>query len=93
MHNGLKLFSQDVIVVNALGIHARSAARIAELAKNAKSKVWLQKGDETVDAKSVIDILTLAAQKGSTIRIGIQDQSDRDIFNKIIQLIQDGFGE
>jgi phosphocarrier protein HPr len=83
----------DVIVVNELGIHARSAAKIAELAQNAKSKVWLQKGDEKVDGKSIIDILTLACGKGSTIRIAIEDQSDMDIFNKIIKLVKNGFRE
>ena len=86
-------FSKDVIVVNELGIHARSAAKIAELAQNAKSKVWVQKGDEKVDAKSIMDILTLACAKGSTIRIAIDDQSDRDTFNKIIKLVKNGFEE
>ena len=86
-------FSKDVIVVNELGIHARSAAKIAELAQNAKSKVWVQKGDEKVDAKSIIDILTLACAKGSTIRIAIEDQSDRETFNKIIKLVRNGFEE
>jgi phosphocarrier protein HPr len=93
MGNSLKLFSQDVTVVNELGIHARSAAKIAELAKNAKSKVWVQKGDEKVDGKSVIDILTLAAEKGSTIRIAIEDASEMDTLNRIIKLVSDGFGE
>jgi phosphocarrier protein HPr len=86
-------FSKDVIVINELGIHARSAAKIAELAQNAKSKVWVQKGDEKVDAKSIMDILTLACAKGSTIRIAIEDQSDRDTFNKIIKLVRNGFEE
>jgi len=86
-------FSKDVIVVNELGIHARSAAKIAELAQNAKSKVWVQKGDEKVDAKSIIDILTLGCEKGSTLQITIEDQSDMETFNKIITLVRNGFGE
>ena len=86
-------FSKDVIVVNELGLHARSAAKIAELAQNAKSNVWLQKGEEKVDGKSIIDILTLACEKGSTIRIAIEDQSDMEIFNKIVNLVRNGFGE
>ena len=86
-------FSKDVIVVNELGIHARSAAKIAELAQNAKSKVWVQKGAEKVDGKSIIDILTLACAKGSTIRIAIEDRSDRETFNKIIKLVRNGFEE
>jgi phosphocarrier protein len=87
------VFSRDVTVVNELGIHARSAAKIAELAQNAKSKVWLQKGEEKVDGKSIIDILTLACEKGSTVRIAIEDRSDMDIVNEIVKLFRNGFGE
>ena len=86
-------FSQDVTVVNEMGLHARSAAKIAELAQNAKSNVWLKKGEESVDGKSIIDILTLACEKGSIIQIVIEDPSDMDILNKIIQRIRNGFGE
>ena len=45
--------SKDTIVVNELGLHARSAAKIAELAQNAKSRIWVQRGGEKVDAKSI----------------------------------------
>jgi phosphocarrier protein HPr len=87
------VFSKEVIVVNELGIHARSAAKIAELAQNAKSKIWLQKGNEKVDGKSIMDILTLFCEKGSTIRIAIEDLSDMDTLNQIIKLVRNGFGE
>jgi phosphocarrier protein len=93
MCENIEAFSKDAIVVNELGLHARSAAKIAELAKNAKSNVWLQKGGEKVDAKSIIDILTLACEKGSTIQIVIEDQSDMDILNNVLKLIRNGFGE
>jgi phosphocarrier protein len=53
-----------VVIINELGLHARSAARIAKLAQNANSKVWLIRGKERVDASSIIDILSLACPKG-----------------------------
>ena len=43
---------RDVIIKNELGLHARSAAQIAKLVKNARASVWLKKDDETVDASS-----------------------------------------
>lgn len=85
--------SRDVLIINELGLHARSAARIAKLAQNANSKVWLIRGKERVDASSVIDILSLACSKGSKITLKIDEESDIDILNEIIELIKKGFGE
>ena len=85
--------SKSVAITNDLGLHARSAAQIAKLARNVKSKVWIIKDGETVNAASIIDILTLACSKGSKITLKIDDQSDLDILNDIIKLIESGFGE
>ena len=85
--------SRDVVIINELGLHARSAAGIAKLAQNANSKVWLIRGKERVDASSIIDILSLACSKGSKITLEIDEESDIDILNKIIELIKKGFGE
>ncbi len=85
--------SRDVVIINELGLHARSAAGIAKLAQNAKSKVWLIMGEERVDASSIIDILSLACSKGSKITLKIDEESDIDILNEIIELIKKGFLE
>jgi len=85
--------SEDVTVVNDLGMHARSAAKIAEIAKEAGARTWLQRDDERVDARSIIDILTLACGKGSTLTIVIEDPADLDTLNRIVKLVQAGFGE
>jgi len=89
----LYTLSRDVVIINELGLHARSAAGIAKLAQNANSKVWLIRGKERVDASSVIDILSLACSKGSKITLKIDEESDIDILNEIIELIKKGFGE
>ena len=86
-------FSKDVTVVNDLGLHARSAAKIAEIAKDAVSKIWLQKNEERVDAGSILDILTLACGKGSKLTIVINDRLDMKTLNRIVELVKNGFGE
>ena len=93
MHNTGQSFSKDVTVVNELGLHARSAAKIAELAREATSKVWVQKNEERADARSILDILTLACEKGSTLTIVIDDKSDMETLNRIVDLVINGFGE
>lgn len=87
------MISRNVTIVNELGLHARSAGKIAEIVKNARSDVWLIKEGERADAASVIDMLALACVKGSEITIKIEDPAELDILNDIAELIEQGFGE
>ena len=80
-------------VKNELGLHARSAAQIANIAGKSTGSVWLKKEDEKADASSIIDILTLACQKGTKITIIIEDLADINILDAIVDLVDSGFGE
>ncbi|MBW2604623.1 MAG: HPr family phosphocarrier protein [Deltaproteobacteria bacterium] len=93
MNNSANEFSRRVTITNELGLHARSAAKIAKLAQNGKSNVWIIKDGKKADASSIIDILTLICQKGSIITLKIDDQSDLGILNDLVQLVESGFGE
>jgi phosphocarrier protein len=88
-----KAVSKTVKIVNELGLHARAAAQIAELARLASSKVWISKDEERVDAASIIDILTLAGTKGSQVTLTLDDSADIEILNKIEALFKNKFGE
>jgi phosphotransferase system HPr (HPr) family protein len=85
--------SREVVIVNELGLHARSAAKIAELAQNSKAAVWVKKDTEKADASSILDILTLACEKGSKITLIIEDKADRPILEDMANLIEKGFRE
>lgn len=85
--------TRQVVIVNDLGLHARAAAKIAKLAQNAQSNVWISRGDDPADASSVIDILSLACPKGTAVSISVEDPSDLDILEAIDQLIREGFEE
>ena len=93
MNNSANELSRRVTITNDLGLHARSAAKIAKLVQNVKSKVWIIKDGKKVDASSIIDILTLVCPKGSIITLIIDDQSDLEILKDLVQLIESGFGE
>jgi phosphotransferase system HPr (HPr) family protein len=80
-------------IKNELGLHARSAAQIADIAQNSIATVWIQKDDEKADASSIIDILTLACAKETKITIIIEDPGDRPILDAIADLVDSGFGE
>jgi len=80
-------------LVNALGLHARSAAMIAQVAKKARAGVRVKRGDMEADAASVIDILTLACPAGETLEFIIEDPEDCDILKNLLNLVNNGFGE
>ncbi len=84
---------RDVVIINALGLHARSATKIAKRARNSKSKIWIIKDGAKADASSIVDILTLACEQGSEITIKIDDQLDHEILNDLVKLVESGFGE
>lgn len=94
MAENTRPLSRKLLIVNELGLHARSAAQIAMAARRARGRVWLQKEkEERVDAKQIIDILTLASAKGDSVTVGIEAESDFDTLDRIAALFADGFGE
>ena len=91
--NKKKLFSQQTIVVNELGMHARPAAKIAQMAMEGSGDIWLFDGASTVDASSIIDILTLGASKGTHISIQAESVEDMGLVGQIKAFFDIGFGE
>ena len=84
---------RKTIVKNELGMHARPAARIAQMAETAQSDIWLCVSDAKVDATSIIDILTLSAVKGTQVMIEIENEADVPVLDRIVDFFEDGFGE
>ncbi len=84
---------RDVSIVNELGLHARAAAKVAKVAQQASGRVWLHVGSEQIDAKQIMDILTLAAARGDQLRVTIETAADTGTLNLIAELFAGGFGE
>ncbi|MCP3944947.1 MAG: HPr family phosphocarrier protein [Desulfobacteraceae bacterium] len=91
--NKIKKNSQQVVVINELGMHARPAAKIAQIAMEGAGIIWLSNGSFEVDASSIIDILTLGAVKGSQISIQTEFDEDRELAEQIKAFFDIGFGE
>ena len=80
-------------IINALGLHARSAAKLSKAAGDAQGAIWITKNGNTADATSLLDILTLDCPEGSEVTITIDDDADLNILARIEALIRSGFGE
>jgi len=86
-------FSREVTLVNEFGLHARSAARIARIARGARAGVWVVRDKERAEASSTLEVLTLACPKGSRLEFRIEDPADRPILEALVRLVESGFGE
>ena len=85
--------SKSVTVTNDLGLHARTAARIAKHAATAVSAVWIEKDGQKVAASSVIDILTLACARGTRVTLSVDDPADSALLDEIVTMIENEFEE
>lgn len=84
---------EDVTIVNALGLHARAAARFVQLAGRFRSKVRVSRDGRQVDGKSIMGILLLAAARGAVIKISADGEDEVDALQSLAGLVRTGFGE
>jgi phosphocarrier protein HPr len=87
------LISQELEIKNKLGLHARAAAKLVHAAAKFQSEIKVRKGDEVVDAKSILGILLLAAAQGSTIILTAHGEDEAAAVDSIRQLIDSRFDE
>ncbi|HHN77965.1 MAG TPA: HPr family phosphocarrier protein [Phycisphaerales bacterium] len=85
--------STRVKIVNKLGLHARPAMSLAEIAKKYDSDVALKRGDQKIDAKSVMEIMLLAATFGTELLIEAEGEDARECVEALRELIDRGFDE
>jgi len=84
-----------VEVINKLGLHARAAAKLVRLASQFSSEIHLSLEGEhqTIDSKSILGILMLAASKGTRLVVSIHGQDEEEAGRAIQQLFREKFGE
>ena len=80
-------------IVNDLGLHARAAAQLVKLANRFKSEVTLECEGQTVNAKSIMGVLMLAAGKGMKVKIRCKGEDAATCLEELRQLIASRFGE
>ncbi len=88
-----EMLLKEVTIINKLGLHARASAKLTRLASQFQSEVWLIRNDRRVNAKSIMGVMTLAANKGSTVAIEITGTDETEAMQALTALINDYFGE
>ncbi len=87
------MISNSVTIVNKLGLHARAATRLVNCASAFECEVWIGNGDKSVNGKSIMGVLTLAASKGTDLIIETDGRDKKEAIESIIELIKNRFGE
>lgn len=85
--------SAEVTIVNKLGLHARAAAKLTQVANSFKSDVWLSRNDRRVNAKSIMGVMMLAAGKGAAVTVEAEGADADAALAALRQLIAERFGE
>jgi phosphocarrier protein len=85
--------SRRVPIVNALGLHARAAAKFVRLASTYRSHIRVTRGQRTMDGKSILGLLLLAAARGSQIEISADGPDEADALAALCGLVAQGFEE
>ena len=82
-----------VTIVNAKGLHARAAAKLAKLAVTFKSEITVTRGDNSVSARSIMGLMMLAAGKGAEIELSAKGPDAEQALAALAALVAGGFGE
>jgi phosphocarrier protein len=85
--------ARQVTVVNALGLHARAAARFVKVASRFRSQIRVTRGQQTMDGKSILGLLLLAAARGSQLTITADGPDEDQAIAALAALVDRGFEE
>ena len=84
---------RTVTINNEAGFHARPADLFVRLAMRFSASIEITKDNQTVDGKSILGILTLAATKGTKLEIGAHGDDAKQAIDALVELIDSGFAE
>ncbi len=87
------MINTTITVPNKAGLHARAAAKLVATTSSFQSRILLGNGEKTVDGKSILSLMLLAAPQGSELNLELEGVDEQDALQAILDLIQERFGE
>lgn len=84
-----------VKIVNKLGLHARAAAKLVKIASKFESEIIITNEalENSVDAKSILNLLTLCASQGTELKVQTKGVDDKPALIEVERIFKEGFGE
>lgn len=85
--------NKKITIINKLGLHARATMKLVNLAGRYQSEILIRYRDRDVNAKSIMNVMVLAAGKGSEVELIITGQDEKEAMESISNLINARFDE
>lgn len=82
-----------ITIINKLGLHARASAKFVSTASRFQSNIDVTKDDKTINGKSIMGVMMLAANKGTDILLTINGPDEAEMLEAITSLVNNRFGE
>lgn len=89
----MALIERDATIVNPLGMHARPAAEFVKTASRFSSAVQVSKDGVSVNGKSILGVMMLVAERGSSMRIRTEGNDAEPAMDALVALVAAGFNE
>ena len=89
----VKMAHRELTIVNKLGLHARAAAKLVTLASKFESDITIKRGEQEVNAKSIMGVMMLAASRGTRLIILADGEDEQDAIDSLEKLVGEKFGE
>jgi len=83
----------EIKIINKLGLHARAAAKLVKLCSTFESSIEMDKNDQSVNCKSIMGVMMLAASCDTVVTVRTQGEDEIEAINAVRELIEDRFGE
>jgi phosphotransferase system HPr (HPr) family protein len=87
------MVSQDILIINRLGLHARAAAQLVRLANAYPCEIRIDKAGQISDAKSVMQVLMLGATAGTTLKVSADGEREEEALKAVVDLFAARFNE
>lgn len=84
---------RELEIINKLGLHARAAAKLVQVASQFSSQIEVEKNGQRVNGKSIMGVMMLAANQGSNITIYADGEDEQKSLDELEQLVKNRFGE
>jgi len=89
----MAVIEREALIVNPLGVHARPAAEFVKTAGKFASAIEVRRGDVSVNGKSIMGVMMLAAEQGATIVISATGDDAAAALDALCALVAAGFNE
>jgi phosphocarrier protein len=87
------MIEREVTIRNRAGLHTRPAASIVKLAAKFQSEFFIEKDSFQINGKSIIGVMTLAAEQGSKLLVRFDGPDEEEAYRAMSELFNSGFGE